>query len=84
MPAHVDELIATIEKAIGRVDEVESELVLDFSPVQRLDPSAVTLLEKLAGKAQEKGVKVLLEGVSVEVYRVLKLAKLAQRFSFRG
>ena len=32
--------------------------------------------------ADDKAVKVVLRNVSVDVYRVLKLAKLAPRFSF--
>ena len=32
--------------------------------------------------ADEKGVKVVLRGVNVDVYKVLKLVKLASRFSF--
>ena len=31
--------------------------------------------------ADEKSVKVVLRGVSVDVYKVLKLVKLAHRFS---
>jgi len=39
-------------------------------------------MEELACIADDKGVKVELRGVNVAVYRVLKLVKLASRFSF--
>ena len=40
------------------------------------------LMEEFAGIADNKGVKVVLRGVNVDVYRVFKLVKLASRFSF--
>jgi len=39
-------------------------------------------MESLAGRADEKAVKVVLRGVNVDIYKVLKLMKLAPRFSF--
>ena len=36
----------------------------------------------LAGIADDKAVKVVLRGVNVDIYKVLKLMKLASRFSF--
>ena len=60
----------------------EGELVLDFSSVRRIDPSALRALEDLAGAANGEG-RVVLSGVSVDVYKVLKLMQLAPRFSFR-
>jgi len=36
----------------------------------------------LAARAQEKSVRLVLRGVKVNVYKVLKLVKLAPRFSF--
>ena len=65
-----------------RVDSAGGELVLDFSSVGRIDPSALRALKELAGVADERAVTLELRGVSVSVYRVLKLAKLAPRFLF--
>ena len=65
-----------------RVDSSNSELVLDFSSVGRIDPSALQALKELAGIADERVVTLELRGVSVSVYKVLKLAKLAPRFLF--
>jgi hypothetical protein len=39
-------------------------------------------MEEFARIADEKAVKVVLRGVNVDVYKVLKLVKLTQRFSF--
>jgi anti-anti-sigma regulatory factor len=39
-------------------------------------------MEKLAAKAREKAGKVVLRGVHVDVYKVLKLTKLAPRLTF--
>ena len=58
------------------------ETLLDFSSVRRIDASALRAMEGLAGLADDKAVKVGLLGVSVQIYKVLKLAKLAPRFRF--
>ncbi len=70
----------------GAREKLESgeDLTLDFSAVARLDPTAIRGLEALAQIAGEKTAKVTLRGVKVEVYKVLKLARLASRFSFDG
>lgn len=72
----------SLQEAQAKLDSVEGELVLDFSTVRRVDPSALRALEQFAGVADEKSVKVALRGVNVDVYKVLKLAKLTSRFSF--
>jgi anti-anti-sigma regulatory factor len=59
-----------------------SKVVLDFSSVRRIDPGGLRALERLAGIADEQAVTLELRDVSVNVYRVLKLAKLAPRFLF--
>ena len=60
-----------------------SEIVLDFSSVRRIDPSTLRTMEKLAAAAQAKSVKVVLGGVNVDVYKVLKLMKLTGLFVFQ-
>ena len=72
----------TLQEACEKLDSADGEVVLDFSSVRRIDPSALTAMEKLAGAADDKDVKVVLRGVNVEVYKVLKLMKVASRFSF--
>jgi len=71
-----------LHEALEKLDSAGGELVLDFSSVRRIDPGAIGVMEKLAAAAGEKAVKVALCGVNVEVYKVLKLVKLAARFSF--
>ena len=58
------------------------DVVLDFSSVRRIDPRALRALEELAGIADGAGVTLELRGVNVDVYKVLKLAKLSPRFRF--
>ena len=50
--------------------------------MRRIDPSALRAMEDFAGIADDKGVKVVLRGVNVDIYKVLKLVKLTSRFSF--
>lgn len=50
--------------------------------MRRIDSSVLRVMEEFAGIADGKGVKVVLRGVNVDVYRVFKLVKLASRFSF--
>jgi anti-anti-sigma regulatory factor len=57
------------------------EVMLDFSAVRRVDPGMLRALEGLADAADEKSVKVVLCGLNVDIYKVLKLARLSPRFS---
>ncbi len=77
-------VIPALQDACEKLDSADAEVVLDFSSVRRVDPSALRELDKLADRADEKAVKVALRGVNIDVYRVLKLMKLASRFSFLG
>ncbi len=71
-----------LQDALDRLDGAESNLVLNFTGVERVETGTVRALEALAGRAEEKKIRVVLDAVNVEVYRVLKLVKLAPRFSF--
>jgi anti-anti-sigma regulatory factor len=81
---NVDEtrVVAALREAGEKLDGTEGETVLDFSSVRRIDASAVRAIEELARVADERNVKVVLRGVNVDVYKVLKLTKLTRRFSF--
>jgi len=70
------------QEAVAAVNNAPGEVVLDFSSVLRIDPNAVGAMEELAGLADDKSVKVVLRAVNMDVYKVLKLVKLTQRFSF--
>ena len=71
-----------IQDAVQKVNAADSEVVLDFAGVHRIDSNAVKALEELAGRADERSVKVVLRAVNMDIYRVLKLLKLTQRFAF--
>jgi len=75
-------VIPAVEVALEKLNAAGDEVILDFSSVGRIDPSALRALESLAATADKKAAKVALRGVNVEVYRVLKLMQLAPRFSF--
>jgi anti-anti-sigma regulatory factor len=80
----VDEehLVQALQEAGERLNPDENEVVLDFSSVRRIDPAALRAMEELAGKADQKGVKLVLRSVNVDIYKVLTLVKLVRRFSF--
>lgn len=71
-----------LEEAREKMDSAEGELVLDFSSVSCIDARGLRAMGALAAGAEEKGVKLVLRGTSVDVYRVLKLMKLTPQFSF--
>jgi anti-anti-sigma regulatory factor len=71
-----------LHEAGTRLDSAADETALDFSSVRRIDSSALRALEELVGIADAKAVKIVLSGVNVDVYKVLKLGKLTRRFSF--
>ena len=69
-------------QAIEKLDGGDGGAILDFSSIDRIDPSELKLLEKLARLAGDKSVKVVLHGVNVGIYKALKLANLTGRFAF--
>ena len=71
-----------LRDAHAKLDSAKAEAILDFSSVQWIDAKAIRAMEELAGLADAKAVKIGLRGVNVEIYKVLKLVKLAPRFSF--
>jgi anti-anti-sigma regulatory factor len=75
-------LVPDLQEAREKLDTSQGETVLDFSSVRRVDASVLRAMEDLVCEADRKGAKVVLCGVSVGVYKVLKLARLASRFSF--
>ncbi len=77
-----ERVVQALHEAAEKLDSVEGEMALDFSSVQRIDASALRGMEAFETLAGDKGIKVVLRGVNVGVYKVLKLAKLTSRFSF--
>jgi anti-anti-sigma regulatory factor len=74
-----DELV---REAFAKLDGAAGELALDFTSVQHITPNTIGAMEKLAAAAEAKAVKVVLRGVHIDVYKVLKLVNLTPRFSF--
>lgn len=81
-PIDAERAALTLQQARDNFDMTSGEVILDFSSVRRIDPNALRALEELAVTAKDKSVKVMLRGVNIDVYKVLKLVKLAPRFSF--
>jgi len=71
-----------VREAGEKLGQADGELVIDFSAVRRIDARQIGALENVANKAGGSGVKIALRGVNVDVYKALKLVKLASRFSF--
>ena len=74
-------LAAALEEVSGRLENGGRHLVLDFSSVERLSTAEVHAIDEFTRTADEKGVKVIIRGLDVELYRALKLAKLPVRLS---
>jgi len=77
-----ERVVQALQEAGDKLDSVEGEVALDFTCVRRIDANALRALEEFASIADKKNVKVVLRGVNVGVYKVLKLVKLGSRFSF--
>jgi anti-anti-sigma regulatory factor len=83
---NIDEqrIIAAFDEVGKELERSKGDTVLDFSAVRRIDASALGALAELAGAAEEKSIKIVLRGVNVDVYKVLKLVKLTSRFCFEN
>lgn len=77
-----DRVVPALTDAAANLEKAQGETVLDFSCIRRIDTQSVHALSALAQAAEEKAIKVTIRGASVGVYKVLKLVKLARRFSF--
>jgi anti-anti-sigma regulatory factor len=77
-----DRISASMQDAAAKLQTSQGEVVLDFSAVQRIDAGSLMVMEKITDVAGERKVRIILRGVNVDVYKVLKLAKLTSRFIF--
>jgi len=77
-----ERVLQSLQEAYEKLGAADGELVLDFSAVRRIDGAALASLEKLASAAEARNVKLVVRAVSVEIYKVLKLARLAPHFTF--
>jgi len=78
----MERVVQSLQDAGRKLGGVEDELVLDFSSVLRVDSSALRAMAEFAAVADDNGVKIVLRGVRTDIYKVLKMVKLASRFSF--
>ena len=74
--------VEILRKAEKKLVKAEGEVIVDFFSVEWVDSAIVKALEDLADTADRKSVSVALRGVNIGVYKVLKLVRLAERFSF--
>ena len=72
----------SVNEAIDQVRAGAAAVVLDFSAFERIDAAALRGLEELARAAEPQAAKIVLAGVHVNVYKVLKLMNLTGAFSF--
>ena len=77
-----ERIVQALQETVDKLDSVLGEVVLDFTSVRRIGSRALRGMEDLANVAENKGVRVVLCGVSVGIYKVLKLVNLSSRFSF--
>ncbi len=77
-----EHLVRSLRESQEQLNRADGEIVLDFSGVQRLDSAVLGTIEDLVTSADSKGTKLVLRGVRADVYKVLKLLKLASRFSY--
>lgn len=76
-----DNVAQSLQNALEKLSSADGELVLDLSAVIRLQTDALSTLGHIASTAESQKIKVGLRGLSVDAYRVLKLAGLSPRFT---
>jgi anti-anti-sigma regulatory factor len=76
---HLAQQLAEVREML---DGAEHEIVLDCSGVLRVDPNALRAFAELSETADDKEVEIALQGVNVDIYRVLKLMKITEGFRF--
>lgn len=77
-----EDVVLALQEAREKLDGTAGEAVLDFASVRRIDSRELRAMEEFARLADERAIRVELRGVNVDVYKVLKLVKLARRFTF--
>ena len=76
-----ERIVPLLEETVVRLDGSQREAVLDFSSVHRINSDALKALENLGQVAEGKAVRIVLRGVNVDVYKVLKLVRLTHKMS---
>ncbi len=77
------DVAGSLAEARNATEQIRNtEMLLDFSAVRRLDAADVTALAELSTMAREREVRLTARAVSVGVYKVLKLAGLSEGIAF--
>ena len=76
-------LVQAFEDACAKLARDDAEVLVDLSSVHRIDSGSLRALEDVADAGDGKGTRVVLRGVNIDIYKVLKLMKLSPRFAFR-
>ncbi len=77
-----EHVLKSLQECEDKVRDPQGELLLDFTTVEKLDTSSLRELEKLAGIMERQKAKLVLRGVNVSLYKVLKLARLTDHLRF--
>jgi anti-anti-sigma regulatory factor len=78
-----ERVVQAFEEAGEKLADAPAEVVLDFSSVLRIDPSALRAINDFAARVDGKTTQIILTSVNINIYKVLKLMKLTPRFAFR-
>ena len=77
-----ERIVAALQEAGEKLDGASGEVVLDFLSVRRIDRARFGPWRRWQSSQIRSPSKFVIRGVNVHVYKVLKLVKLARRFSF--
>jgi anti-anti-sigma regulatory factor len=80
--AETGDLMESLRQAQSRLSSADEDVALDLSSVRRIGPGVLKHLQGLARMSESTKTRVTLRGVSVDVYKVLKLMRLSSHFSF--
>jgi len=77
-------VLPMLQAAREQLAAAPAEVVLDFSSAKCIDSVALQAMEDLAHAAEGTRTKLILSGVGIDIYKVLKLTNVAPRFVFRN
>ena len=81
-PIESDGLGRILQEAREKLPGAQEETVIDLSSIRKLDSHGLQALDEFADLAAGKTTKLILRGVNIDIYKVLKLTRLSRRFSF--
>jgi ABC-type transporter Mla MlaB component len=73
---------AALQQVRAKLRDGGLTVTLDFSRLIRIDAGGLSALETLSAEAEERSLKIEIHSANAGVYKALKLAKIAQHFSF--